>query len=89
MADGFVDPAVLHEPSRRPAEHARVAAASGAPGSAVKRVAQQAVAAIPIPVIVEHDDEHVGALELGQQVRRALQLQRGVAQRARQQLQGS
>ena len=88
VADRFVDAAVLGEPIGRPAEHRAGHGRIRRTRSALEGVAEQAVAAIPVTITIQSGDEEVVPLELGQHSRRALQAEGGVAQRARQQLEG-
>jgi hypothetical protein len=48
---------------------------------------EEVMVSVPLPVVVEGDQEQVGLLQLGQQLAGVLGLQHGVAQRRRQALQ--
>ena len=75
-----VDPALAGEPGRGTAEHLALIGRA----VACQGLAQQVVAAVPLPLVVQGGDEQVGPHQVVQHLGRPVHLQRRVAQLERQ-----
>ena len=87
VADGLVEVAGLLMPGGGPLVQGRHQPRLGGGELQAEQLGEQVVVAIPVAAVVERHQEQVGAFQLLQQPRRAVPLQDGVAQGARQALQ--